>query len=110
MALATIIVTLAVVGGFLALDKTVLHLYYDESGVSAPAPQRTAPQTVSTRWYYIPEVRARSLDRDYAGQLPPCSHASFGRRIPAPVNGPPLIRESSLSGRQTIELAVECRE
>ena len=38
-ALAAVLVALAVVSGFLALDKTVLHLYYPED--SEPTPTKT---------------------------------------------------------------------
>ncbi|MCH8066056.1 MAG: hypothetical protein IIC90_09565 [Chloroflexi bacterium] len=47
-----IVVTLAVVGGFMALDKTVLHVYSPEdsqSGLVAPAPTPIPTQTGPSR-------------------------------------------------------------
>jgi len=109
-ALAAILVTLAVVGGFLALDRTVLH-YYTESGVPAHTPRPTATQ-VRTRWYYVFEYQVRGLTQRYESSLPPCTEVTkLTRVVPAPPNGPPLVEVRGSEGetQSIVRLAVECR-
>jgi hypothetical protein len=110
-ALAGALVAVVIVGVFLALDRTVLHVYYSESVASITPP--TATQ-VTARWYYIPERVVRQLTQRYGNTLPPCTDVTtlYPRALPAPVNGPPLVTVSGSEGetQSTVQLAVECRQ
>ena len=95
-ALAGVLITLAVVGGFLALDRTVLHLYYNDDAAAPsgdvaenvatpmetqpPAPTETgvpAPATATV----VPSPPANTQPPPPPTNLPP----------PPPTNTPPLL-------------------
>ena len=61
-ALAGVLITLAVVGGFLALDRTVLHLYYNDD---AAKPASDVAEIAATPT----ETTATGTDRDRSARV-----------------------------------------
>jgi hypothetical protein len=99
---------LVVVGTFLVLDRTMLHVYFEEAVPTA----RPTATTVPTRWYYVPEGLARRLAGTYPNTIPPCSAiAAIFRRLPAPPNGNPIVDVQGSGGEvdTTVRFAIECR-
>lgn len=72
-ALAAVLITLAVVGGFLALDRTVLHVYYnDDAVVVVPTPPTPVGLTATeAEIYAVRYLRNRfaEVDSSVAGNL-----------------------------------------
>ena len=90
-ALVGALVTLAVIGGLAALDRTTLHWYADEER--------------STLWYYVEVHNAGNLVRIY-GDLPPCRIVQ--RQRPNSLPAEPHASPRTLDDVERV--AVECQE
>ncbi len=93
-ALAGALVALVIVGGFMALDRTVLHWYAGDDGERTLADELT--EEVETAWYYLDESDAVRIASRYVDELPSCSYVlrQYPKPIPAPTNGSPLVTQS----------------
>lgn len=97
-ALAGALVALAIVGSFLALDRTVLHVYTDEGSGTM--------QGVETAWYYVEVRDAGRVTKEAETDLPMCRWLFVLR--PDPVPAEPHALPRTIDGIERI--ALECRK
>ena len=101
-ALIGALVALAFVGGFMALDKSYLHVYTDATTkrpviLSTAQPTGSNPQA-ATAWYYLDEGDASGLTSAYGTQLPPCEKViGRGGAVPASPGAPPIVTSRTRS-------------
>ncbi len=80
-ALAGALIALALVGGFLALDRTVLHLYYNDDAAAPTSPTSVRLTATEAEIYAVRHVRGRLAESDATGRLGATCDAK--ERIPA---------------------------